>query len=184
MPIEKEIDNGVSCKHWLLRCWRLTVHLGVLFFLAVMTIWLHQVVVVPIATSVIPFLTWWSSAALTWPFQWRGTSIGVCCTWGTAPSLTWIWAGFVNITGNRVEQLNVVSRNWSRRYCLSLGIFLGVARCGSVNGCCGNCGWVIDVDGGSGVTWRFNLDGSGGCNQCVIGMSWVGDVHGVWKLRW
>ena len=120
MPIEKEIDSGVSRKHWLLRCWRLTVRLeGVLPFLAVMTIWLHQVVGVPIATRVIPFLTRWSSAALTWPFQWRGTGIGVCCTWGTAPSLTWIWAGFVNITGNRVEQLNVVSRNWSRRYCLS-----------------------------------------------------------------
>ena len=30
---------------------------------------------------------------------------------------------------------------------MSWGIFSGAAGCGSVNGCCGNCGWVVDVDG-------------------------------------
>ena len=30
---------------------------------------------------------------------------------------------------------------------MSWGVFSGAAGCGSVNGCCGNCGWVVDVDG-------------------------------------
>ena len=59
-----------------------------------------------------------------------------------------IWlAVFVEITENVVERLTVMSWNWSRRYFPSLGIFSAVARCGSLNGCCGNCGWVVDVDG-------------------------------------
>ena len=37
---------------------------------------------------------------------------------------------------------------------------------------------------GSGVSWRLNLGGGGGCNQCWGGMRGVVDAHGVWKLIW
>ena len=88
MLIGKNIDNGVSCKHWLLRCCRSTLCLGVPSFFVVNIIWLQQMTGVPISTAaVIPFCMSQSNSALTLAFQWSGTGIRVWHAYDVASSL-------------------------------------------------------------------------------------------------
>ena len=58
------------------------------FFLAAVTIVLHQLVGLPMGTgAMIPFSTSFQRTYLTDPLKWKGTGIGLCLALGTAPSL-------------------------------------------------------------------------------------------------
>ena len=86
---------------------------GLPFFLAVITIVLHQSVGRLTGTgAIIPVSMSFQRACLTGSLKWKGTGIELCLALETVPSLRWIWAAGPDMIGNTPPLLNVVLANF------------------------------------------------------------------------
>ena len=106
------------------------------FFLAVITIVLHQSVEMPMGTGVmITLFTSSQRACLTGSLKWNGTGIRLCLALGTAPYFRCIWAVGPNIGGNSLFFLKDVLAKCCKSHSLSLGMFCSVWGKSSFLGC-------------------------------------------------
>lgn len=80
---------------------------GLPFFLAFMTIVLHQSVSMPTVTGAIMLLSMsFQMSCFTDSLKWKGTGIGLCLALGIAPSLGWMWAAGSDINGKTPSSFN------------------------------------------------------------------------------
>ena len=119
---------------------------GLPFFLAAITIVLHQSVGMPTGTGLmIPLRTSSQRACFTGSLRWKGTGIGLCLALGVAPSFRCMWAGGPDIGGNAPLFLNAVLENCSRSQFLSLSTLFSVGGNGILWGRSGS--WFLLVSG-------------------------------------
>ena len=68
----------------------------------------------------------------------------ICCAWGMAVHLRWIWAGGVFICGKGGPRLNADDANCAFKNCSSFGVFSTVGWYGNEVGRDGRIGLAVD----------------------------------------